>query len=132
MICHFTEISVNARYSELPGLLAATARAAVDLGATDDDAKRLQLVIEELFTNTIGHGHGGDSDHCVHLAVGRNGQALAVRYADEAPPFDFLEFGQKKAPTVALGGMGIPLIRGLCKTLRYAWRDGRNVTEIEF
>lgn len=131
MFCHFTEISVAARYSELPALLAATARAVADLGATDDDAKRLQLVIEELFTNTISHGHGGDSEHCVHLGIGRDGQALVARYEDEAPPFDFLDFGQKKAPTVALGGLGIPLIRGLCKTLRYACHDGRNVTEFQ-
>lgn len=131
MSAHFTEISVRARYSELPVLFAAIARTAADLGATDDAAKRLQLVIEELFTNTISHGHGGDSEHCVRLAVGRNGQALAARYEDEAPPFDFLDFDQKKAVTVALGGLGIPLIRGLCTTLRYACRDGRNVTEIE-
>lgn len=131
MSCHFTEISVAARYSELPGLLAATARAAGELGAGEDDAKRLQLVIEELFTNTISHGHGGDSDHAVRLAIGRNGQALAARYEDEAPPFDFLNFGQKMPPTVALGGLGLPLIRGLCKTLRYTCRDGRNVTEME-
>jgi serine/threonine-protein kinase RsbW len=131
MSCHFTEISVSARYSELPTLLAATACTAANLGATDDNVKRLQLVIEELFTNTISHGHGGDSGHCVRLAIGRKGPALAARYEDEAPPFDFLEFGQKEAATVALGGMGIPLIRGLCKMLRYTCRDGRNVTEIE-
>jgi len=131
MSCHFTEISVNARYSELPGLLAATARAAAEVGATEDDAKRLQLVIEELFTNTISHGYGGDSDHSIRVSVCRNGQALAARYEDEAPPFDFSENGPKNEPTVALGGLGLQLIRGLCKALRHNYRDGCNVTDLE-
>lgn len=131
MSAHFTEISVSARYSELPVLLAAVARTAERLGATGDDSKRLQLVVEELFTNTLSHGHRGDSAHSVRLAVGRNGEFLALRYEDEAPQFDIAGFGQKNEATVALGGLGIPLIRGLCKTLRHEYRGGRNITELE-
>lgn len=131
MSCHFTDISVSARYAELSALLEAIARQAAELGVNGDDTKRLQLVVEELFINTISHGHGGDSDHPVRLALGRNGQAITLRYEDEAPPFDFTEIGQNFESTVALGGLGIPLIRGLCKTLRHDHRDGRNVTEIE-
>lgn len=131
MSAHFTEISVSARFSELPGLLEAIAQGASELGMSTDLALRLQLVTEELFTNTVGHGHQGDSENRVHLALGRHDDTATLRYEDEAPAFDLMEIPEKKAATVAFGGLGIALIHGLCKSVRHHRRAGRNITEIE-
>ena len=49
---------------------------------------RLNLVLEELFTNTIKHGHRGDCDAPVWIAVSRSGDTLSVVYEDKAPPFN--------------------------------------------
>jgi len=62
----------------------------------------------------------------------KSSQISSIPYSSILPLSIFFEFGQKKPVTVAMGGLGIPLIRGLCKTLRYAWCDGRNNTEMEF
>ncbi|NTV71709.1 MAG: ATP-binding protein [Azonexaceae bacterium] len=132
MTAHFTDISVSARYSELPGLMASITERAAGLGATADDALRLQLVVEELFTNTIAHGHHGDSEHPVSLALGRNNGVLTLRYEDEAPPFDNSKFGQNFRLTVEVGGQGLGLIHGMSKTVRYQRLAQRNITEIEF
>ena len=37
---------------------------------------RLNLVLEELFTNTVRHGHRGDCDAPVWIAVSRSGDTL--------------------------------------------------------
>ena len=131
MSAHFTDISVSARFSELPGLLATIAQRATELGIPADVALRLQLVVEELFTNTVSHGYQGGSENRVRLALGRHDDVVTLRYADEAPAFELMEIAEKTASTVALGGLGITLIRGLCKSVRHQRRDGRNVTEIE-
>jgi anti-sigma regulatory factor (Ser/Thr protein kinase) len=132
MTAHFTDISVNARYDELPGLMASIADLAAGLGVSTDDSLRLQLVIEELFTNTIAHGHQGDSEHRVSLALGRNNGILILRYEDDAPPFDNSDFGQNFRLTVEVGGQGLGLIHGMGKAIRYQRLGERNVTEVEF
>ncbi len=132
MTAHFTDISVSARYAELPGLMAWVADLAVGLGIAADDSLRLQLVIEELFTNTITHGHHGDSEHKVSLALGRNDGVLTLRYEDDALPFDHSEFGQNFRLTVEIGGQGLGLIHGMSKAIRYQRLGQRNITEIEF
>lgn len=132
MTDHFTDISVNARYAELPGLLAGVAERAAGLGLVADDVLRLQLVVEELFINTITHGHHGDSEHRIALALARNGGTLRLRYADEAPPFDNSKIGQNFPFTVEVGGQGLALIQGMSKAVRYRREGQRNVTEIDF
>jgi serine/threonine-protein kinase RsbW len=132
MTAHFTDISVSARYAELPGLQASVAERAAKLGVATDDSLRLQLIIEELFTNTITHGHHGDSEHQVYLAIGRKDGVLTLRYEDDAPPFDNSEIGQNFRLTVEVGGQGLGLIHGMCKAIRYQRLGQRNITEIEF
>ena len=132
MTAHFTDISVSARYAELPGLIARVAEQAASLGVAADDSLRLQLVVEELFTNTITHGHRGESEHKVSLALGRKDGILTLRYEDEAPPFDNSEFGQNFRSTVEVGGQGLGLIHGMSKAIRYQRQGQRNITEIEF
>jgi anti-sigma regulatory factor (Ser/Thr protein kinase) len=132
MTAYSTDISVNARYDELPGLTARVADQAAGLGVAADDSLRLQLVIEELFTNTVTHGHQGDSEQKVSVALGRNDGILTLRYEDDAPPFDNSRFGQNFRLTVEVGGQGLGLIHGMCKAIRYQRLGQHNVTEIEF
>lgn len=132
MTDYFTDISVNARYAELPGLLASISAHAAGLGLAADDVLRLQLVVEELFVNTIAHGHHGDSEHRVGLALAGKDGALSLRYADEAPPFDNSKIGQNLPFTVEIGGQGLALIHGMSKAVRYRREGQRNITEIDF
>lgn len=132
MTAHSTDISVSARYTELPALLASVVEQAAGLGVAADDSLRLQLVVEELFINTITHGHHGDSEHRVSLVLGRKDGGLTLRYADDAPPFDNAEIGQNFRSTVEVGGQGLELIHGMSKAVRYQRNGQRNITEIEF
>jgi len=131
MTAHFTDISAGARFSELPGLLERVADRAASLGISADVSLRLQLVTEELFTNTITHGHHGDSEHSVCLALGLSHDVLTLRYEDDAPAFDLSGIGQKPSSTATIGGLGIGLIHGMSKAIRYRRQGPRNITEID-
>ncbi len=132
MTSHSTDISVSARYTELPELLARVGERAAGLGVAADDSLRLQLVVEELFVNTITHGHRGDSEGRVSLTLGRQDDALTLRYEDDAPPFDNSENRQNFRSTVEVGGQGLDLIHGMSKAIRYERNGQRNITEIRF
>jgi len=131
MSAHSTDISVHARTAELPTLLETMAARAVELGIAADDTVRLQLIAEELFANTIAHGHRGDSDGIVTLSLQHCDAVSTLHYEDDAPPFDISKIGQKFASTAEIGGLGISLIRGMSKALRYERQGRLNITEVD-
>ncbi|MDH5537010.1 MAG: ATP-binding protein [Betaproteobacteria bacterium] len=92
---------------------------------------RLNLVLEELFTNTVKHGHRGDCDAPVWIAVSHGGDTLSVLYEDKAPPFN--PYARLSEPVVdttvsmrKIGGLGVLLTKELAATRDYAYLFGRN------
>jgi len=97
------------------------------------DTLRLTLIVEELFTNTLMHGHGGDHDSPVHIALAVEPARLALDFADRAPPFDPLQYLARLAPQLDEsidernpGGLGLPLVVQMCESFDYAYADGFN------
>ena len=76
----------RARLDEGP-TLAAFVEAAV-AGMSDRLSMRLRLVVEELFVNTVTHGHGGDCDAPVEVTIVVEDDRVVLTYVDVAPPFD--------------------------------------------
>jgi anti-sigma regulatory factor (Ser/Thr protein kinase) len=95
------------------------------------DRLRLMLVVEELFVNTVTHGHGRDTDAPVHLALTVTPSAIAVDYRDTARAFD--PFAAREASLDAdpaedsrVGGLGIRLITAMAEDVGYVRDDGWN------
>jgi len=104
-----------------------------DRGVAASDVLRLSLVVEELFTNTVMHGHGGGSDAAVRFGLRVDASHLELSYEDSAPAFDPLEHVARAPidPAAGLvdrpiGGLGIPLVVRMSERIRYAREDGRN------
>ena len=92
---------------------------------------RLNLVIEELFTNTVKHGHHGDSDAPVWVQVSRGDDKVQLVYEDNAPPFN--PYARLNEPVVdstvsmrKIGGLGVLLTKELAASQDYAYLFGRN------
>ena len=90
---------------------------------------RLHLVLEELFTNTVRHGHRGDSEEPVWVTLATGPDArVAVSYEDSAPPFN--PYGRPLPDeTQAVGnpgGRGVVLLQRLSRDPDYAYLFGRN------
>lgn len=132
MSAHFTEFSVSARYAELPGLMREIARQATEFGCPPGVCERLQLVVEELFTNTIAHGYGGECAAPVRIGLSRSGDRLTLRYIDQAAAFDPGKIAPATVSTAAIGGLGLDLIQGMSKNIRYQRLGPLNVTELDF
>jgi serine/threonine-protein kinase RsbW len=96
-----------------------------------DDCAKLVLLIEELFTNTVMHGHRGDSDASVRLACEVARGRIALAYEDAAPPHD--PFASRRPPdegcTVEerrVGGLGVNLVASMAERVEYSYAGGRN------
>lgn len=116
------------RMRVLRGFLEAFCASA---GVAKDPCLRLNLVLEELFTNTVRHGHGGDSDAPVWVSLVRKGKQVRLTYEDSAPPFNPYAKLPSTSPDTSLemrklGGLGVLLTREMAASRDYAYLFGRN------
>jgi serine/threonine-protein kinase RsbW len=131
------ECSVPARMDCLAQAVAHVEAFCGAHGVPDDDRLRLTLFVEELFTNTVTHGHGGDSDAPVHIALAATAGEWLLRYDDGAPPFDPLAQAARlrgeleQAPGARpVGHMGLQLLVQMAHRATYRHEHGLNRLEL--
>ena len=102
-------------------------------GFDHDDALRLVLIVEELFTNTVAHGYGGDCEASIRIALAVEAGEVELFYEDAAPRYDPLSRLSASRATVGAkaesqpaGGLGIHLVGNLTEGARYVYEDRRN------
>ena len=123
-----------ARLDQLRAMQAFVERFCARAGLPKEACLRLNLVVEELFTNTVRHGHKGDCDAPVWVTVSRGSDRVQLIYEDKAPPFNpYSALAEAAAPvpetTVSMrrvGGLGVLLTKELAKSRDYAYVFGRN------
>jgi serine/threonine-protein kinase RsbW len=96
-----------------------------------DTCLKANLVIEELFLNTVKHGHRGGSDAPVWITLAAEGESVWLLYEDRAPPFNPFasatrEMLEALAETRREGGLGVLLAHGLTRSNDYSYVFGRN------
>ena len=98
-----------------------------------NDVLRLSLIVEELFTNTVMHGHGGDSDAPVRIGLGGDLLNFDLTYEDTAPPFDPLDQGARSTIDPGddlserpVGHFGLVLVVSMAARCSYAREQDRN------
>jgi serine/threonine-protein kinase RsbW len=86
-----------------------------------DVLRRGRIAVEELFTNTIKYGYGGECDRRVRVS-GVVDRGLVLSIEDDAPPFDPTAWtpppqlpGERP-----VGQAGISMVLGLCAAVTYA------------
>ena len=128
------EYLVLARLERLAEAIAFVEAFCADRGVAASDGLRLSLVVEELFTNTVVHGHGGGSDAPVRLVLRADSSHLGLSYEDSAPPFDPVAHaapiaGRDPAAAVAdrpIGHLGLALVVDMAERISYLRLDDRN------
>ena len=112
-----------ARLAELRRIGTFVEGYCAEAGLARERCLRLNLVLEELFINTVNHGHRGDCDAPIWIQLDAQPQAVQLTYEDTAPPFNpfvhRVEIGK-------IGGLGVLLTRELAAAREYAYLFGRN------
>jgi anti-sigma regulatory factor (Ser/Thr protein kinase) len=126
-----TTRSFPARLDLLPRVAAYLEETCAAAGLVRDDCLRLTLLVEELFTNTVQHGHGGDTDALVSLSVEVGAGEISLVYEDSAPSRDPFATPPRLDESASVeerpvGGLGLSLIAGIVERLEYSHVAGRN------
>ena len=119
-----------ARVGELRRINAFLEGFCAEAGVERERCLRLNLVLEELFVNTVQHGHRGDCDAPVWVGLEADAGGVHVTYEDTAPPFNPYARLERAAETTGelrkLGGLGVFFTHELAASRDYAYVFGRN------
>jgi serine/threonine-protein kinase RsbW len=133
---HATHVETfPAKMSAVPAVTAFTARACLAAGLARDASLRLTLLVEELFTNTVAHGHGQDSEAPVRVAFDVTPGRVGLLYEDTGPPHDPFAAVAPPDETAevedrSVGGLGLVLIAALATEAHYRREDGKNLISL--
>ena len=121
--------------TSLPRLAAFVERFAETEGVDPNELYRMNLALDELFTNTIEHGFPGREDAAdIAVAIRREGETIVVRYEDNGPEFNPLQATEQDTELDLLerpiGGLGLQLIASSFDAVSYERIDDRNVTTL--
>jgi anti-sigma regulatory factor (Ser/Thr protein kinase) len=101
-----------------------------------DKFLKCRLVVEELFMNTVKHGHKGGSDAPIWIRLSTSEGELALTYEDRAPPFNpFPEDREAIVRSIEQerteGGLGVILAHNLSESAQYTYLFGRNRIQLK-
>jgi anti-sigma regulatory factor (Ser/Thr protein kinase) len=127
---NFNTRQFTARLNSLGELITHTAAICREAGLNRHEQLRVELVIEELFTNSVCHGYGHDCDEPVWIAAEIKDKNLTITYQDAAHPYNPLA---RPAQVVApeIGGLGVTLVERYSQP-RYSFENGRNTLVLSF
>ncbi|MGF3027609.1 ATP-binding protein [Methylobacterium aquaticum] len=95
----------------------------------------LNLVLEELFTNTVTHGYGPDEVGWVGIVLRSSGGGVQLELSDGGRAFDPLAHPDPPPPAALdeapIGGLGVALVRRLTRGGRYRRVAGENHLTLE-
>jgi serine/threonine-protein kinase RsbW len=97
----------------------------------DEERARLQVILDELFTNIVTHGYDDATwQGRIEVALCLRDDRLIIECVDDGRPFDpllnsppDLDLPARDRP---VGGLGIAIVRGLVDTADYSRKGGRN------
>lgn len=126
-------IVVEARLSELGAATVFVETFCRQQGIVRNDALRLVLMVEELLTNVITHGHGADSAAPVRIGLRAEDRGVTLQFEDTAPAFDphsrlaqGLAELEADAAARPIGHLGLPLVFRMASASYYDYADGWN------
>jgi serine/threonine-protein kinase RsbW len=124
-------LSLRNDIDELARLAAFAAEFAARHGLPDTELSRLQVILDELFSNIVRYGYGeraGPGE--IQVRLGYRGGVLTIAIEDDGKPFDPLAVSPPDAERLAaerrVGGLGLRFVRELTDSAAYTREGSRN------
>jgi serine/threonine-protein kinase RsbW len=100
-----------------------------DIGLPADSILRINICLDELFTNIVSYGFDDDLEHIIIFTLsGKN--LVTITIEDNGIPFNPLEKIDPNFPdnveSANIGGLGIHIIRKLMDNVSYERKQGKN------
>jgi serine/threonine-protein kinase RsbW len=114
---------LEGRLAELERLAGAVGEFCRDQGIEENVEFDLNLVLEELFMNSVHHGGCAGKADAIQVKLRKADGAVQLEYADRGTPYNPLEAPEPDLNASLMdrqvGGLGVHLMRRIMTDLRY-------------
>ena len=101
-----------------------------DIGLPADSILRINICLDELFTNIVSYGFDDDLEHIIIFTLSGDNNMVVINIEDNGIPFNPLEKIDPDFPdnveSANIGGLGIHIIRKLMDNVSYERKQGKN------
>ena len=102
-----------------------------DLGLPADSISRINICLDELFTNIVSYGLKDDLEHIIEFTLNGDNKLVTINIEDDGIHFNPLDKIDPDFPenveSAKIGGLGILIIRKLMDNVSYERRQGKNI-----
>jgi anti-sigma regulatory factor (Ser/Thr protein kinase) len=124
---HFT---LKNQLADLAPLAEQIRTSVGDLGLGERDLFCIDLVCDELITNTIKYGYSDTAEHEIAIRLSVRPDEFAIELKDDGNPFNPLDSATPDTNLALeerpIGGLGIHLLREMMDRCEYQHADGKN------
>jgi anti-sigma regulatory factor (Ser/Thr protein kinase) len=124
---HFT---LKNRLSDLAPLADNIRTSVAELGLTERDLFCIDLVCDEIITNTIKYGYVDGGEHEIAVNVSVRPSEIVIALEDDGQPFNPLNNATPDTNLALqdrpIGGLGIHLLREMMDRCDYRHSEGKN------
>lgn len=100
------------------------------IGLQTDSILRINICLDELFTNIVSYGFEDELEHVIQFTVQAEDNLLVIHIEDDGIAFNPLEKIDPEFPanveSAKIGGLGILIIRKLIDNISYERKQGKN------
>lgn len=101
-----------------------------DIGLMVDSISRINICLDELFTNIVSYGLEDDLEHKIEFTLNSDNNLVVINIEDDGIAFNPLEKVDPDFPadieSAKIGGLGILIIRKLMDNVCYERKQGKN------
>jgi len=101
-----------------------------DIGLSANSILRINICLDELFTNIVSYGFDDDLEHIIIFTLSGDNNLVVINIEDNGIPFNPLEKLDPDFPenveSAKIGGLGILIIRKLMDNVSYERKNGKN------
>ena len=123
-------LEIDSRLAEIPRAIAMVDEFRALHGLAQVDADALDVILDEILTNSIRHGLDEAPGHPISVTLDYRDGEIVLQVEDEGVAFDPT---QVPAPAVGgklgdrrVGGLGVAFVRSLTRSIEYSRASGRN------
>ncbi|MDJ0817191.1 MAG: ATP-binding protein [Desulfobacterales bacterium] len=95
-----------------------------------DSISRINICLDELFTNIVSYGFEDDSEHVIEFTINVDNNLVTINIEDDGMEFNPLKKIHPDFPEnvedAKIGGLGIHIIRKLMDNVSYQRKKGKN------
>jgi len=104
-------------------------------GLSNEVLSRLEVCANEAVSNIISYAYEDTAGHDIALELSQTSTGACLIIRDDGKPFNMLNEPEHQPPTslaeAKIGGLGLPLMRGLMARCGYQRENGFNVLSLE-